>query len=172
MGMKSKLRKAVFFDRDGTLNVDHGYVHDWDNFAWIPGAQDAIKLANHHNYLVFVVTNQSGIGRGYFSADDVRKLHIQMNLDLKRIGAHIDAFEFCPHHPDATLPEYKKDSNYRKPAAGMLTKLINNWQIDTDHSFLIGDKESDVVAAKNANISGYLFTGANLYECLSQHLNS
>ena len=97
---EAKLKKAIFFDRDGTLNVDTGYVHDWANFSWIPGAAEAIKLANEMDYLVFVVTNQSGIGRGYYNEQAVHKLHSQMNADLSGLDARIDGFEFCPHHPE------------------------------------------------------------------------
>ena len=166
--MERKLRKAVFFDRDGTLNVDHGYVHEWINFTWIPGARDAIKLANDNQYLVFVVTNQSGIGRGYYGKEDVNKLHVQMNHDLAKIGAHVDAFEFCPHHPEEANPEYLKTCNCRKPAPGMLIKLIGEWQVNTSESLMIGDNKSDVAAATKAKVAGHLFTGNNLFDFFSQ----
>ncbi len=170
--MEKKLRKAVFFDRDGTLNVDHGYVREWSNFTWIPGARDAIKLANDNQYLVFVVTNQSGIGRGYYGIEEVNRLHGQMNRDLATIGGHIDAFELCPHHPREANPEYLKTCNCRKPAPGMLLKLIEEWQINTSESLMIGDHESDIAAATKAKVAGHLFTGSNLLDFVSQLVKS
>jgi D-glycero-D-manno-heptose 1,7-bisphosphate phosphatase len=164
MNSEIKLKKAIFFDRDGTLNVDTGYVHDWENFAWIPGATEAIKLANRMNYLVFVVTNQSGIGRGYYNEQAVHKLHNQMNADLSRLNARIDGFELCPHHPEKARPKYKLACNCRKPAPGMILKLLTKWQIDPTKSLMIGDNDADVTAAAAANVSGHLFIGRNLHD--------
>jgi D-glycero-D-manno-heptose 1,7-bisphosphate phosphatase len=161
-----KLKKAIFFDRDGTLNVDSGYVHDWENFVWIPGATEAIKLANQMDYLVFVVTNQSGIGRGYYNEQAVHKLHRLMNADLSRLNAHIDGFEFCPHHPEKASPKYKIACDCRKPAPGMILRLLEKWQVDPKQSLMIGDNETDVAAATAANVTGHLFLGRNLHDFL------
>jgi len=164
---ETTLNKAIFFDRDGTLNVDTGYVHDWANFVWIPGAREAIKLANDKGYLVFVVTNQSGIGRGYYEKQAVHTLHNQMNADLVKIDAHIDGLEFCPHHPKEAQSEYLTSCDCRKPAPGMILTLQKKWQIDPAQSLMIGDKDTDVAAAVAANVSGHMFTGGNLREFLA-----
>ena len=134
---------------------------------WIPGAREAIKLANDQGYLVFVVTNQSGIGRGYYGEQAVHALHDQMNADLTKIDAHIDGLEFCPHHPKEAQPEYLTTCDCRKPAPGMLLKLIATWQIDPAQSLMIGDKDTDVAAAKAANVSGHLFSDGNLRDFLA-----
>jgi D-glycero-D-manno-heptose 1,7-bisphosphate phosphatase len=168
---EATLKKAVFFDRDGTLNVDTGYVHDWANFVWIPGAPEAIKLANDRDYLVFVITNQSGIGRGYYSEQAVHMLHDQMNVDLAKIDAHIDGLEFCPHHPKEAQSEYLKSCDCRKPAPGMILALIEKWQIDPVRSLMIGDNDTDVAAAAAANVSGHLFSNGNLRDFLAPLLS-
>ena len=166
------LKKAIFFDRDGTLNVDTGYVHNWENFVWIPGARKAIKLAKKMDYLVFVVTNQSGIGRGYYTEQEVNQLHNLMNADLEGLNARIDGFEFCPHHPKEARSGYKIACNCRKPAPGMILKLLEKWQIDPTQSLMIGDSETDVAAAKAANLEGHLFRRGNLHDFLEPLLQS
>ena len=93
-------RPAVFFDRDGVLNRDLGYLHRPEEFEWLEGAKKAIRLCNDSGYLVFVVTNQAGVARGFYGEEDVHRLHAWMNEELAREGAHVDAFEFCPHHPE------------------------------------------------------------------------
>ena len=161
-------KPAVFFDRDGVLNVDTGYVYRWEDVVWIPGAIETIRYFNERGYLTFVVTNQSGIARGYYTEEDMRHLHERMNLELQSHGAHIDAFYFCPHHPDALLEEYRGECDCRKPQAGMIRKALTEWFVDTEASFLVGYKQSDIDAAKTAGISGYLFTGKNLYQFLKE----
>ncbi|NKB20245.1 MAG: D-glycero-beta-D-manno-heptose 1,7-bisphosphate 7-phosphatase [Alphaproteobacteria bacterium] len=164
---EATLKKAVFFDRDGTLNVDTGYVHNWANFVWIPGAREAIKLVNEQDYLVFVVTNQSGIGRGYYNVDAVHALHDRMNADLAEIAAQIDGFEYCPHHPEEAEPKYLKACDCRKPAPGMILKLLEEWQIDPAQSLMIGDNDTDVAAAIAAKVQGHLFSGGNLHDFIA-----
>ena len=115
---------------------------------------------------MFVVTNQSGIGRGYYNEQAVHLLHNQMNTDLVEIDAHIDEFTFCPHHPKEAQPEYLKACDCRKPAPGMLLTLIEKWDIDPSQSLMIGDNDTDVAAAIAANVSGHLFSDGNLREFL------
>jgi D-glycero-D-manno-heptose 1,7-bisphosphate phosphatase len=155
-------RPAVFFDRDGVLNVDHGYVHRPDQIEWIPGSKQAIKLFNDAGYFVFVVTNQAGVARGYYSEDDVHALHRWMAAELRPAGAHVDCFEFCPHHPEGTVERYRRTSERRKPAPGMLLDCLQHWPVNKHESFLIGDKESDLQAASAAGIAGHLFPGGDL----------
>ena len=157
-------RPAVFFDRDGVLNIDHGYLYRQQDFEWMPGAMQAIKYFNDHDYLVFVVTNQSGIARGYYTEADMHALHRYMNGELSKFGAHIDAFYHCPHYLGGKEEQYSKACTCRKPAPGMIEQAFKEWDIQHERSFLIGDKPSDMQAAQAANVTGYLFQGGNLYD--------
>lgn len=158
--------KAIFFDRDGTLNVDVHYLHDPEQFVWVDGAIDAIRWANTHGYLVIVVTNQSGIARGYYDEAAVQRLHDWMNAELAKHDAHIDAFYYCPHHTEGIVPAYTKVCACRKPAPGMLLRAIAEYDIDPAVSLLIGDGEHDVTAAANAGVKGVLYPGGNLCDCM------
>lgn len=155
-------RPAVFFDRDGVLNEDSGYVFDIGTFKWIDGAREAVKAVNDAGYFAFVVTNQSGVARGFYDEARVQSLHRHMNEELARIGAHIDAFEYCPDHPDAAVEQYRRVSERRKPAPGMILDLLRRFPIDVSRSILIGDKPSDLEAAEAAGVKGHLFSGPNL----------
>ncbi|WP_193771420.1 formate dehydrogenase subunit alpha, partial [Candidatus Magnetaquicoccus inordinatus] len=123
-------RPAIFFDRDGVLNIDHGYVHRPDQFTWIEEAQEAIHWCNQQGYLVIVVTNQSGIGRGYYDEAQLYELTAWMQEQLAIIGAHIDGVYYCPHHPEASDPYYRQECLCRKPQPGMLEQAIAEWEID------------------------------------------
>ena len=158
--------KAIFFDRDGTLNVDVHYLHDPADFVWIEGAIAAIRWANAHGYLVIVVTNQSGIARGYYDEDAVRHLHDWMNAELAAHGAHIDAFYYCPHHTEGSVPAYVKQCDCRKPAPGMILRAIVEHDIDPAASFLFGDAASDVTAAEAAGVRGVHYAGRSLLDCV------
>ena len=157
-----RARPAVFLDRDGVLNTDHGYVHRADQFNWIAGAQDAVRRLNDLRYRVIVVTNQAGVGHGYYDEGDVVALHCWMQDQLAERGAFIDAFYYCPHHPEARIERYRRHHVDRKPGSGMILKAFSDLTIRKDQSFLIGDKESDIEAARGAGIPGYLFPGGNL----------
>lgn len=158
------LRPAVFFDRDGVLNIDVNYLYKIEDFCWIAGAKETIKYYNTKGYYVFVVTNQSGVARGYYSEDDVTKLHNWMQIELSMMGAHIDDFFHCPHHPEGTVEQYKLACKCRKPQPGLLQNALNKWPVDKENSLLIGDKLSDIQAAEAAGIKGYLFQGNNLLD--------
>lgn len=164
--------KAIFFDRDGTLNVDVHYLHDPAEFAWTEGAVEAIRWANAHGFLVIVVTNQSGIARGYYGEDSVRRLHDWMNAELAQHGAHIDAFYYCPHHPEGRVPAYTRVCGCRKPAPGMLLRAITEHDIDPAASLMIGDAASDVMAAEQAGVRGVRYVGGSLAECVRGALAS
>ena len=156
-------RPALFLDRDGVLNEDHGYVYRWEDFRWIPGAREVVAAFNRAGWLVIVVTNQSGVGRGFYSEDDVKALHARMSEDLAETGAHIDAFYYAPHHPDAPAEAYRHpDPPLRKPNPGMILQALQDWPIDREASLLIGDKPSDLEAALRAGIRGVLFEGGDL----------
>jgi D-glycero-D-manno-heptose 1,7-bisphosphate phosphatase len=145
-------RPAAFLDRDGTLNEDTGYVHRPEEFRWLPGAQATIKLLNDQGYLVVVVTNQAGIGRGFYTESDVRSLHVWMNDQLRPQGAHIDALYFCPHHPEAGLGSYRQMCTCRKPEPGLVLRAASDWGIDLARSIGLGDKESDAEACRRAGV--------------------
>ncbi len=155
-------RPAVFLDRDGVLNVDHGYVHQPADFDWIAGAKDAIRFCNDRGYFVFVVSNQAGVAHGLYDEKDVLSLHEWMCEALAAHGAHIDAFEYCPHHPEGRVEAYRRSCDRRKPGSRMLRDLIHRWPVDVPRSLMIGDKDIDVLAAEDAGIRGHRFTGGNL----------
>ncbi len=137
----------MFFDRDGVLNHDSGYTFETHKLKWIDGAREAVKAVNDAGYFAFVVTNQSGIARGLYEESHVQTLHRWMADEMAAIGAHIDAFEYCPDHPDGTVERYRRVSDRRKPAPGMITDLLGRFPVDAAGSFLIGDKPSDIEAA-------------------------
>ena len=159
---RSALRPAAFLDRDGVLNLDTSYLHRPEDFSWIEGAIGAVKALNVARYLVIVTTNQSGIARGLYEEAAVDALHAWINADLSRHGAHIDAFYYCPHHPQASIARYARDCDSRKPGSGMLLRAMREWPVRKAGSFAIGDKQTDMEAARRAGIPGYLFTGGNL----------
>ncbi len=162
------LRPALFLDRDGVLNEDRGYVSRWEDFYWIPGARQTVATFNRAGWLVIVVTNQSGVGRGFYSEADMHALHAHMAKDLAAIGGHIDAFYHAPQHPEAPLGAYRHpDPPDRKPNPGMILRALSEWPIDKDASVLVGDKPSDLEAALRAGIRGVLFTGGDLAQFLS-----
>jgi D-glycero-D-manno-heptose 1,7-bisphosphate phosphatase len=156
-------RPALFLDRDGVLNEDRGYVARWEDFRWIEGAKAAIAAFNAAGWLVIVVTNQSGIGRGFYTEDAMHALHAKMAEDLAGAGAHVDAIYFAPHHPEAAVDSYRRsDPPDRKPNPGMILRALSEWPIDRERSVLVGDKVSDMEAAARAGIRGLLFAGGDL----------
>lgn len=152
----------MFLDRDGVLNIDIGYAHRADQIRWVDGAAAAIGRLNAAGYRVFVVTNQAGIARGYYAADDVETLHRWMDAELQRQGARIDDWRYSPYHPDHQAERFADKAAWRKPAPGMLLDLMAAWPVDRDASFMVGDRASDMEAADAAGISGYLFAGGDL----------
>jgi D-glycero-D-manno-heptose 1,7-bisphosphate phosphatase len=163
-------RAAVFFDRDGVLNLDHGYVGNVERFEWIEGAPEAVRLVNQSGRLAFVVTNQSGVARGFFDEADVQAVHAHMQRELRGIGAHVDEFRYCAHHPHGSVARYVCDCGCRKPRPGMIVDLIARWNVDPAASLMIGDKPSDLEAARAAGVPAAHYTGGNLAEVLARYL--
>jgi D-glycero-D-manno-heptose 1,7-bisphosphate phosphatase len=158
----------LFLDRDGVLNEDPGYVYRWEDFRWIAGAKEVVAAFNRAGWLVIVVTNQSGVGRGFYTEADMHALHARMAEDLAMADGHIDAFYHAPQHPDAKLDAYRHpDPPDRKPNPGMILRALAEWPIDREASLLIGDKPSDLEAALRAGIKGVLFEGGDLKQFLA-----
>lgn len=149
-------RGAVFFDRDGVLNHDTGFTHRPDQVRWVEGAARAVRRVNAAGLLAFVVTNQSGVARGLYTQEDVRALHRWMAAELAREGARVDAWRFCPHHPELSDP-----CRCRKPLPGMIEDLIAAHRVDPALSLMLGDRDTDMAAAAAAGVRGVLFTGAD-----------
>jgi D,D-heptose 1,7-bisphosphate phosphatase len=157
-------RRALFLDRDGVLNVDHGHVGTRDRFEWMPGALDAIRFATQAGWHVFVVTNQSGVARGYYDEAAVRGLLDWMADEARRAGGTIDDARYCPYHEEAVLDAYRQAHPWRKPEPGMLLDLISKWELNSSRCVMIGDQPTDMAAAAAAGVAGHRFTGGNLLE--------
>lgn len=145
-------RPALFLDRDGVINVDHGYVCRPEDFEFVDGIFDLVAAARVAGYLVVVVTNQAGIGRGYYTEDDFLRLMAWVKGEFARRGGGIDAVYFCPYHPEHGVGAYRRDSDCRKPAPGMLLRAAADLAIDLPRSIMVGDKRSDAEAAWAAGV--------------------
>jgi len=141
------LRRAVFLDRDGTINEEREYLHRVEDFAFIPGAPEAIRDLRRAGFLVIVVTNQSGIGRGYYDEAALARLHAHMDKELALVGAAVDAYYYCPHHPRHGVGDYRRECDCRKPLPGMLLSAAREWHVDLGASYVVGDKMVDVEVA-------------------------
>ena len=150
-------RPAAFLDRDGVLNVDHGYVHRPEQLEWVAGAPESVRLLNEAGYYVLVITNQSGVARGFFDEAAVKSFHAHMQNVLAGKGAHIDAFYCCPHHPEGTVKVFAMACSCRKPRTGMLEQAAREWPIDLNRSFFMGDKDNDMAAAAAFKVRGIKF---------------
>lgn len=149
-------RPAAFLDRDGVINVDRGYTFRPEDLIFTPSAVAAIRLLNAADYLVLVVTNQSGVARGLYGTADVEAFHQHMRETLADLGARIDGFYYCPYHPDGTVAPFAIEHDDRKPGAGMILRAIREWNVRREGSFLIGDKSSDAESAAEAGIRSVL----------------
>ena len=147
-----RMNRAVFLDRDGTINKDTGYVGNPDDLELLPGVAEAIRKMNEAGYLVIVISNQSGVARGYFGIDDVEKVNARLNEMLEEADAHIDAFYYCPHLVSGTIPEFAVDCDCRKPKSGMFKQAISDFNLDPVQCFACGDKDRDVVALEELGI--------------------
>ena len=152
----------MFLDRDGVLNQDTGYVHRPEQIVWSPDVAAAIRHLNETGYLVFVVTNQAGVARGYYDEDTVRALHAWMDGQLRQQGARVDEWRYCPHHPEAAIDAYRLTCRCRKPQPGMILDLARSWHVDMSRSFMIGDRPTDLAAAAAAGLPGFLVEKAGL----------
>ena len=150
------MNRAVFLDRDGTINKEIGYLKNPGDLYIFPEAIDAIKLINKTKMKAVVITNQSGVARGYFSEEGVENIHRILKKSLEKKGAYLDRIYYCPHHPEFGPPEYRKTCKCRKPAPGMLEKASKDLGIDLSRSYVIGDKKIDIELANNVHAKGIL----------------
>ena len=152
-------RPALFLDRDGVINVDHGYVHKPEDVEFVDGIFELVAAAKKAGCLVVVVTNQAGIGRGYYSEADFHKLMDWMKASFAELGGQIDAVYFCPFHPEHGIGEYRRESDCRKPGPGMLLQAQRDLNIDMGRSIFVGDKPSDMAAGRAARVRTLLHLG-------------
>ena len=148
------MTSAVFLDRDGVINVDHGYVSTWERFEFLPGVPDALRALQDAGYLLIVVSNQSGIGRGYYCEADVESLNQAIAQHLgSTVGVTLSEFYHCPHHPTEAEGEFRRQCDCRKPAPGMIRQAVLDHGIDLKTSLLVGDKDSDIEAGRAAGVA-------------------
>lgn len=151
--MKIKKNKAFFLDRDGTINRNIKYLKNFKNFKWNKNSILALKYIFSKNYKIIVITNQSGIGRGFLTEKDLKEIHLSMNKKLKKHNCKIHDFFFCPYYENAIIKKYRIKNHFlRKPNPGMILKAIKKWNIDKYKSFMIGDKNTDKIASEKAGI--------------------
>ncbi len=160
--LNTRHSKAAFFDRDGVINVDYGYVASIDDFEFVKDVFSALNYIKSKDYDIFIITNQSGVARGFYTETDIRSLHSFIDDKFKERGIEISGYLYCPHHLDATVAEYSKDCIWRKPNPGMIEAVLSLKQYNKNKCFMIGDRCSDVLAAKNAGIRGEKFVGESL----------
>jgi D-glycero-D-manno-heptose 1,7-bisphosphate phosphatase len=164
--------KAIFLDRDGTVNEEMGYINHPDRFIIFPFVSESIRIFNQLGYLVIIITNQSGIARGYYTETLVKELHNRLFREMEMQGAKISAIYYCPHHPTEGKGEYKKDCDCRKPKPGLIMKALKEFQISLHDSYLIGDRYNDIRMAQNMEMkSGLVLTGYGQGEFTYQRNN-
>ena len=144
--------KCFFFDRDGVLIKNYGYLCDKNKIKWLKGAIESIKLLNKKKIKVVIITNQSGIARGYFTEKKLREFHKHMNLMLVKNNAKIDSIYYCPYYPKGIIKKYSKKSNLRKPDNGMLISAMKKFKLVPNECFMIGDNRTDYLCAKKTNV--------------------
>ena len=167
MSMKDK---AVFFDRDGVLNVDVDYLYKISDLRWVEGAREAVAYLTQAGYKIFVVTNQSGIARGYYTVAQMQELHDFMQREIAASGGKIERFYYCPHHKEGKVAEYAIDCDCRKPKPGMLFRAAEEMGISLKESYFIGDSDRDIACAEAAGAAGIKYEGGSLLDCLKKRV--
>jgi len=150
------MKKAIFLDRDGTINIDNGYISHHSDFELYPFAAKSLKRLRELGYLIFVVTNQSGIAREYYSVEDLEKIHQKMIRLLAEEGASVDEIFFSPYHHEGHVKPYDIKHEDRKPGLGMFKKALAKYSIASKDSYMVGDRYSDIAFGKKANLTTFL----------------
>lgn len=150
------MNKAVFLDRDGTINVEKDYLYKIEDFEFLPGVIEALRVLQSAGYKLVVITNQSGIARGYYTEGDFQKLNTWMLNELKDCGVEIAAVYYCPHHPEAKIEKYREECSCRKPRLGMYEQAIKDFDIALEESYAIGDKIRDCCICATTKCHGFL----------------
>ena len=148
--------RAVFMDRDGTINEEVGYVNHFDRFVLLPRVGEAIRMLNRHGFKTVVITNQSGVARGYFPESLIQRVHQRMQDLLKREGAYLDGIYYCPHHPDVGSPPYRQKCRCRKPETGLVDEASRVLDLDCSNSYMIGDRGKDLEFGHRIGAKGIL----------------
>ena len=160
------MNKAIFLDRDGTINVDKGYLNKIEEFEYLPGVIEGLKLLQDAGYLLIVITNQSGIARGYYTEEDFHKLNDWMIQDMMDKGVVISKVYYCPHHPSGKIEKYRVNCECRKPKLGMYYQAVSDFDIDLVQSYVVGDKMRDLSICKETECKGYLISQLEKKEIL------
>ena len=149
-------KPAVFLDRDGTINEQMGYINHMSRFKVLPGVAEAIRLLNNHGFLAIILSNQSGVARGYFPIELVYDVHAYLNTYLKERGARMDGIFFCPHYPNGPVAEYGYSCDCRKPKTGLIDQALKTFEIDMSRSYMVGDRWTDLEFANRLNLKNIL----------------
>jgi len=152
------MKKAIFLDRDGIINVDNGYIFKIKDFKFISGIIDELKKIQKLGYIFFIITNQSGIARGYFSEEDFFKLNNYMLKEFSKNEIIIEKVSFCPHYSKGLIKKYSIDCRCRKPNIGMFEDILSKYNIDIKNSYMVGDKESDILAGSKVGLNTILIS--------------
>jgi D-glycero-D-manno-heptose 1,7-bisphosphate phosphatase len=158
--MTETKRRAVFIDRDGTISEEVGYVNHVTRYRVFPFAAEAVRALHAAGWLAVLVTNQAGVARGYFREEMIAQVHSLLADELRRGGARLDAVYYCPHHPTVGEPPYRQDCDCRKPRPGLIQEAARHFRLDLAASWMVGDRYSDIVLARNAGVrSAFVLTG-------------
>ncbi len=150
------MNRAVFLDRDGTINIDKGYMYKIEDVEFLPGAIEALRMLQEAGYLLIIITNQSGIARGYYTEKDFEELNDYMKAELMTQGVKISGVYYCPHLPNGEVERYRKVCTCRKPATGLFERAVQDFDIDLSASYAIGDKERDCSICLDTECKGFL----------------
>ncbi len=169
--VSKNINKAIFLDRDGTINYDKGYTYKFSKFKFRLNVVKGLKYLTKKKYLIFIVTNQAGIAKGKYRIEDVIKLHNKLIKYLLKEKVIINEIQFCPFHPNALIKKYKKKTNFRKPGNLMIKKIVNKWNVNTKKSFMIGDQKKDMIAAKKSGLY-FQFVQKDFYKQIKKIINN
>ena len=150
------MNRAIFIDRDGTISEEVGHINHLSRFWLFPFSAVALRQVHENGYLAIVITNQSGVARGYFSEEMVQAIHKRMTEELEANGATLDAIYYCAHHPSVGEPPYRRDCDCRKPKPGLLFRAARDYDIDLANSWMVGDRYSDIELAASAGVKSAL----------------